>query len=345
MQPVPLIHITDLFMPPGDPDDHIDLATVYALPEFDVRAVVLDYSGGWEGCYPIEPAFIPVVQLNYLTGRAVPVAVGPISPLTSPDDTCTDRPLREQAGIELITRVLRESPSPAYVSVVGSTRALTAAINRDPELARKKIRAVLLSAGATGDFKECNVEMDPAAFVGLFRSGVKIHWFPCATEKGPFDTGEHNTFWCASHAQLFKDLPRPLRAWFTHSYTGNLRGDILRALDEQGMWPPWDNIFTVPVRNMWSTAMFVLAAGRVLVKVEAAWRFVSAESAPEDAPRQCLELEPVEVTVTDNAVTHWTPAGGGEPNVLLFRRNPGTEHTSAMAEALNSLLCSMPLDR
>src|SRR5579872_7145237 len=39
---VPLIHCTDLFHPPGDPDDHVDLATVFALPPFDVRAIILD---------------------------------------------------------------------------------------------------------------------------------------------------------------------------------------------------------------------------------------------------------------------------------------------------------------
>ena len=39
---IPLIQTTDLFHPPADPDDHLDLATVFALDEFDVRAVLLD---------------------------------------------------------------------------------------------------------------------------------------------------------------------------------------------------------------------------------------------------------------------------------------------------------------
>jgi hypothetical protein len=39
---VPVIYSTDLFHPPDDPDDHVDLATLFALPELDVRAIILD---------------------------------------------------------------------------------------------------------------------------------------------------------------------------------------------------------------------------------------------------------------------------------------------------------------
>ena len=34
---VPLVCGTDLFHPHDDPDDHFDLATVFAIQEFDVR--------------------------------------------------------------------------------------------------------------------------------------------------------------------------------------------------------------------------------------------------------------------------------------------------------------------
>ena len=38
---IPIVHYTDLFHPPDDPDDHVDLATLFALPEFDIRATEL----------------------------------------------------------------------------------------------------------------------------------------------------------------------------------------------------------------------------------------------------------------------------------------------------------------
>jgi len=42
----PLIHQTDLFRPHNDPDDHFDLAVVYALAfqgRIDLRGVVIDH--------------------------------------------------------------------------------------------------------------------------------------------------------------------------------------------------------------------------------------------------------------------------------------------------------------
>ena len=39
---VPVIYCTDLFHPHDDPDDHFDLATLFALPELEVKAILLD---------------------------------------------------------------------------------------------------------------------------------------------------------------------------------------------------------------------------------------------------------------------------------------------------------------
>ena len=42
----PIIHQTDLFHPHGDPDDHFDLAAVFALAaqgRLDLRGIVIDY--------------------------------------------------------------------------------------------------------------------------------------------------------------------------------------------------------------------------------------------------------------------------------------------------------------
>ena len=39
---VPMVYATDLFHPHDDPDDHFDLATVLAMPELDVKAILLD---------------------------------------------------------------------------------------------------------------------------------------------------------------------------------------------------------------------------------------------------------------------------------------------------------------
>ena len=153
--PLPLLHLTDLYHPPQDPDDHVDLATIGALPELDLQGVVLDVTqrflesapDGYD--VPRDPGFVPVVQLGYLLGRALPVAVGPTRPLADPLDAASDRPLREQAGVTFLLDVLRHSRRPVTISVVGSARVLTAAFNREPELVRARTHAVLLNAGST----------------------------------------------------------------------------------------------------------------------------------------------------------------------------------------------------
>jgi hypothetical protein len=71
--------------------DNFDLITPYALPEVDLRAVVLDCTEPFRqpvakdpgpGLFPDpngprEPGFIPVLQLNHLFGRNVPAATIP----------------------------------------------------------------------------------------------------------------------------------------------------------------------------------------------------------------------------------------------------------------------------
>jgi hypothetical protein len=85
-QPLPaagvpaLIHVTDLFHPHGDPDDHFDLACAFALAargSSDLRGVVIDYPPEFR---PGDPAMVAVAQMNWLSGLAVPSAIGLLWP-------------------------------------------------------------------------------------------------------------------------------------------------------------------------------------------------------------------------------------------------------------------------
>jgi hypothetical protein len=57
---VPILYSTDLYHPHADPDDHYDLATLFALAEFDIRGIILDNVNGGQatrcgrgtGCWP-----------------------------------------------------------------------------------------------------------------------------------------------------------------------------------------------------------------------------------------------------------------------------------------------------
>jgi hypothetical protein len=58
-QSVPIIHCTDLFHPPDDPDDHVDLAVLFALSELDILAIILDLGHLQEA----KPGDVPVRQM------------------------------------------------------------------------------------------------------------------------------------------------------------------------------------------------------------------------------------------------------------------------------------------
>jgi hypothetical protein len=340
------VHLTDLYHPPQDPDDHIDLATIVGLADYEVRGVVLDITrkflvpapAGWD--IAREPGFVAVNQLAQLTGRTIPVAMGPTAPLAGFRDTAIDRPRAEQAGIELLLEVLARSREPVTISIVGSARVLAAAFNRAPELMKAKIRAILLNIGSTGGPKrEWNVGLDPAAYIALWRSGLPIHWFPCGTDRSAFDPAhERGTYWKVRHDVLFRDLPDGLRAWLEYAFNGSVRGDIIRALAEGGRGADWDKVLTGE-RNMWATISLVMGAGRILARTPEGWRFVPAAAAAGLEQWPC-RLDPIRATVDDEAKVSWELAKEATPH-CLFGRKPGPEYGPAMGEALNALLRSI----
>jgi pyrimidine-specific ribonucleoside hydrolase len=342
---IPLIHITDLYHPPQDPDDHFDLATAMALPELDLQGVILDVTSkfltaapqGFD--IPRDPGFIPVLQLGYLLGRSIPVAVGPPDPLRHESDTVRDRPHADQAGIELLLSLLRSSNEPVLISMVGSARVAAAAFSREPGLMRSKTKAILLNAGAMAKTKpEWNVNLDLLAYRCLWNSGLPIHWYPCATERGAFDE-EHGygTHWKATHETLLRDLSPGLRAWFSYSLSGNGRGDFIRALREEGKGSTWENVLSGK-RNLWSTASLVMAAGRDLAHTPDGWRFVAATGTSES--RWPMFLDPITAKVHEDGQVSWQSTVE-KTGYRIFRRQPGREYGFAMAEALHALLQSL----
>lgn len=342
---IPLVHITDLYHPPQDPDDQFDLATILALPEFDLRAVILDQTRkfligapeGWD--IPRDPGLVTVTQASALIGRAIPVALGPRDPLRNAEDDARDQPLEEQSGINLLLSVLRHTSVPVVVSVVGSARVLAAAYRREPELVRNRVAKVLLNAGSTSDGElEWNVMLDPFAFVELWKSGLPIDWYPCATANGAFDPRpDRGTHWKASHAALLSELSPCWRGWFAYGLSGSARGDILRSLDELGKGAGWEQLLAGS-RCMWSTASLVMAAGRVLVRTGEGWRFVESHVAQSRGEEIWpWRLDPIAAQVRSNGIVEWSGVDGESVN-RLFGRRSGADYGDAMAEALAALL-------
>lgn len=244
---IPIIHSTDLFHPHDDPDDHYDLASLFALKEFDIKGVVLDLGERQVG----RPGRIPLEQMMHVSGRKVPYAVGLNRSLRTPDDTARDAEERFQAGIRLILDVLRNSSDKVVIHTGGSCRDVAAALNREPKLLAEKVRAVYIDIGTGPDGvqDEYNVKLDPLAYVRLLQSGLSVYWCPCFGRQG------YATFYEADQARLLGPCTEPLKNYFVYCLTKS-RADPIAFLDSGPHPLPTGN------RNMWCTAGLLHAAGR-----------------------------------------------------------------------------------
>jgi len=357
---VPIIHTSDLFHPPYDPDDQVDLGCLYALHELDVLAVIIDYHRDNSDLHMYEPAFGMITQLNWMTGKAVPAAVGPNTKLRTPEDEGEHFSLRNQAGIKLLIDKLRSADEPVFISIVGSSRTVAAAFNREPDLFRKKVRAILLVAGydirEKGDKLDTNSNFDPNAFVAIMRSGLPIRWFPPGAwgkmlgganiydlEAVAKVRAPHAAKFMVPHTTLFDQLPKMVHAWLMYGFTGNQRGDIIRTLHEEWYAGMWWGVVKGGLRPLSSIPAVVMAAERKLVRTDEGWRFVPQDRVPDGA--ECLKLDfiPVEVQVDDDAHTSWKIVK--ESNILLFDREPDQGlYNKAMGEGVNGLLRDIPLE-
>ncbi len=370
---IPIIDLTDLYHPHQDPGDNFDIVAPYAMPEIDLRAIILDVSecfrrrpeergeedynlrngdaGGRDG------GFIPVLQCNSMFDRNVPFATGPYRPMRSPDDDCRDVPAFEQQGIELLLGTLRVAVEPVDIVVFSSCRALAAALNRDPLLLRQKVRRLHLSIGtSSGDvfdvdlsanrpvptrpgspgFLEWNVALDPHAFVRVLQSGLPMSLYPCASECGPFGLGRHNTYFDAGDMAWILEIDPRIRNYLGYAFTKSTRIDFLRALD--GPCPPEVETYfrTHNRHNVWETAIWLEVSGRKLVRRgDGSCRIVFPEDVDPDDVMIPGQQVPCRLTRVDPSGRFDFELGQGDGEVTIFDRGEAPAiHAAASREAL-----------
>jgi hypothetical protein len=285
-----------------------------------------------------------VHQLNYLFGRSVPAAVGPFTPLRSPSDTACDATAFQQQGVELILRTLADSERPVDIAVFGSCRAVAAALNRAPELFRRKLGRLHLCVGACpAGYLEWNVMLDPHAFVRLLRSGLPIDLYPCATEHGPFDLGPHNCFWQMDDLKWVMTMDPPLRRYLLFGLQRLVRMDYLRAMDED--WPAMSapeacrGLFGWHHR-VWETAVWLGVTGRKLARrADGSARIIRADELLPGDQELPNELQPVTLDVRDDGQFIASPAAD-HSLVRLYHRPDPRANESALREALPALYLS-----
>jgi hypothetical protein len=244
---VSIIHSTDLCHPHGDPDDHYDLACLFALKEFDIKGIVLDL-GEEQAVRPGRPA---VQQMMHITGRRVPYAVGLSKPLRSGGDQALDEAKQFQGGVELILAVLRRAGDKVVLHTGGSCRDVAAAFNRQPELFRSKVKAIYIDAGngPEGEQNECNVKFSPAAYLRLLESGLPVYWCPCFGRDG------YQTFYVAQQPTVLAGCTAAVQNYFVYCLTKSKAEPI--AFLASGAYP-----LPSGERQMWCTGGLLHAACR-----------------------------------------------------------------------------------
>jgi pyrimidine-specific ribonucleoside hydrolase len=350
MTRVPVVDVTDLYHPYQDADDNLDLLLAYGLPEVDLLGVVLDCHqsfrepiapvesepGLWaDPTGPRDPGFIPVMQLNYIFDRAVPCAVGPFTRMRALDDSMWDAPTFQQQGIELLLRLLKESPEPVHVVAQGSGRPLAVAYNRAPELFHRKVARLHLCMGATSpSFLEWNIALDVHAAVCLLRSDLPIALYPPATGGSPFEMECHNCYWYLETLEWVVHLHPKLKRYLDFVYSRAQRVDFLRAMEED--FPVGTNAERYAQgHHLWTTAMWMEVTGRRLALTGEAHRLLLPDEASANANILPHALRPCELEVAaDGRFTFQLVEEGRH---LIYDRIEPTANAQALNEAFPAL--------
>jgi len=347
---VPVIDVTDLYHPHQDIGDNVDLIAAYALPEIDLKAVILDVTAKFrqgvarsdsgkvlDNDGPRDPGIIPVMQLNYLFDRNVPFGVAPFTPLRSPQDKLLDAPQFQQAGVRLLLDVLRTSGEKVHICSFGSARPIAAAYNREPLLVREKTAKIHLCAGATTPrYTEWNVELDPHAMVALLKSDLPVALYPCASDKGPFGMDSHNCYWKLPDLGFIKKMDPQLRRYLCYAFERSMRADFLEALEQDWSTDAVDRIAARP-HHVWETAVWILTSNRRLVdRPGVGYRMVPAGQVQAGDRVLRNELKPCKVDVRDNGLFTWKWSNGPS-NIEMYDRGDYEENARALREALPAL--------
>ena len=338
---IPILYSTDLHHPHQDPDDHFDLATLFSLPELDVRAIVLDC-----GSRQLEqPGRIPVEQMIHLTGRAVPYAIGLGSPLRSPDDEGRDQPAQFQQGVTLILDVLRKSPEKVTLFTTGSLRDVAAALNRDRELFRRKVGRLYVNigdSGASGGGQEYNVNLDPKAYVCVLRSGLPVYWCPC------FDGGVwkrqrgYATYWQFVHRDVLESAPAGLQSWFIYALL-KPEVDPIEFLSRRQEPSAKERVWAMR-RNMWCTAPFLHAAGREVVPLAPDRWVARPRGTGAQAGQTPYAFLPAHVSVDDDArATLRLDEDAQGAAMRVFKILDPERYDRIMTSCLRGLFADLPL--
>lgn len=338
---LPVIHQTDLFRPHNDPDDHWDLACVYALAlagDIELNGIVIDYPPPH---HRGDPDVLALAQMNYLTGLQVPCSIGSPSATIALRDH-PKKPLREEAtAVRMISETLKHASTPVVIHLAGSCREVARAGILFPELFREKCAGIYLNAG-TGSRQtameaelEYNVRLDPFAFKAIWEIPCPIYWLPCFEMiTNQIQVSEYGSWYDFLQADILLHLSDKMQRYFAYAL-GKIQEpnwlDYLQRESDQELLTTQAQFR----RNMWCTAGFFHAAGKSIAadgKV-----FANAQRGAE----QVFTFDPIEIQCDAHGMTTWSPAARSTERYILHISDV-ENYGPAMATAMRSLLMTLP---
>jgi len=351
--PVPMLHATDLFHPHNDPDDHWDLACVYALAYgglVDLQGVLIDYPVGGRRN---DPDVLGVAQMNFLTGKAAPVMVGPPAPMKSRDDIQPEAPETDHAAVRWVLDVLRGAGRPVVINITGCCRGIAVAGKREPDLFAEKCARLYLNAGTGSPDRtkagrlEYNVKLDPAAYAAIFDLPCPVYWMPCFEELGTVPGGargvmQFGTYYRFRQEEILPHLSDRMQNFFAFMYRGGRTAG--RDRSPQSDWlrylvgPKDDALLAqqaATYRNMWCTGGFLHAAGKT---VTTDGRMVPLDRAGDSA---VFTFDPINISCNEQGVTEWSRAEAPTRRYVFHVRHTQS-YARAMTTAMKSLLVTLP---
>lgn len=333
----PVIHATDLYHFHCDPDDHWDLATIYALAwlgDIDLLGILIDYPTKPELG---DPDVMGVAQMNYLTGKVVPAVVGSPFAMNDRNDIQPEANSFDHQGVNWLLDTLQKSESSVVINIVGAATNVAVALKKDPELFRKKCKAIYLNAGSANSLKdkklEYNVKLNPLAYAAIFDAPCPVYWMPCTTRTNIGEVGEFGTYYRFIQKDILSFLPGKLQNFFlfmlgekeSHEWFSYLKGKPEADLVAE---------FGELVRHMWCTAGFIHAAGK---KVTA-----EGEMVPLNSEKQSVfSFTPVKASCNDIGYVDWE-IDRSSRNRYIFQVNDTANYQNAMTSALKDLLLQLP---
>jgi hypothetical protein len=340
---VPVIHVTDLHRPHNDPDDHWDLACVYALAyrgDIELKGILID-------CPPASrpdwnPDIAAVAQMNRITGLAVPVGVGTPHVMKSRDDAQPYASESDHQGIDMVLAILRQSARPVVINVIGNSRDIAVAGKKAPEVFARKCAGVYLNAGCGAPQKaanarlEYNVTLDKPAYEAMFDLPCPLYWMPCFETLDSEDNRrvrEFGTYYRFRQGDILPGLSKGVRNYFAYMFARKTDQHWLRALEGE-----LDEALLAEVagkdRNMWCTAGFFHAAGYT-VTADGATRKLNAGTAG------VFSFDPIRITGMGPGGNEWVADAGSTKRFIFHVRD--TEHYgAAVTEAMKGLLTALP---